>query len=158
MPESRRQLILAAIVSRLETITIDNGYQTNLGQVVLLGELPRFGPDDPAQVTAVLPREDQPGEMQVGKVRIVLPVDIALLFAPGTTNPGAAREAGIADVKKAMEADLTLGGLLVGGRNHPAGMVRGTTETFDRSTGSEVVGAIMSYGCCYDETLGMPEA
>lgn len=158
MADSRRQRILAASIAVLEGITIANGYQTNLGDAVLFGEVPAFGDGDPKQVLALFPREDQPGDLQVGKVLIVLPVDVAIILAPGVTNAGAVREAGIADVKKAMEADRSLGGLLSGGRNHPEGMIRGTTETFDRSTGSEYVGAIISWGLQYYESLGLPEA
>ncbi len=159
--KSRRERILDALKCRLEGITQNDGYRTNLGHKVLLGEMPRFGPDDPEQVIAILPKEDQiVGEWQEGKVPITWPIDIAVLLKPDLSRPWAIVEAGLVDVKRAIEGptDRTLGGLLKGGKNNPGGLMRGTTEAFPRHSGSDVVGALVTYACPFWETWGDPEA
>jgi len=68
-------------------------------------------------------------------------------------------EDALADIKEAVEVeDRSLGGLLIGGRNNPEGLQRGTTEPFERRSGSEVVGALITYACRYAEAWGQPEA
>lgn len=157
--KSRRERILDALRERLEGISIDDGYRTNLGLIVKTGEVPRFGPDDPKQALAILPKEDQPGDLQTGKIPIVWPIDIAILVSPDLSQPWAIVEAGLVDVKRAIEGqDLTLGGLLKGGMNNPGGLMRGSTETFNRHSGSETVGALITYAAPYWETWGDPEA
>jgi hypothetical protein len=161
MADTRRERILAAIKSRLEAIDSDDGYRTNLGRTVKLGEIPRFGPDDPKQALCILPEEDQvePGVFQEGKVPVVWPISIGILVSPDISQPWLIVEAGLRDVKVAMESgDRTLGGLLKGGRNNPGGLLRGTTETFPRQMGSEAVGAKITYAAPYWETWGDPEA
>ena len=159
---SKRQRILEAIRCRLVEIRVENGFQTDLGFNVLLGEVPAFGPDDPEQVLAILPREDQVDAQQLGgrtgtKLFIELPVDISVIVSARAQRPAAIAEAGLSDVKQAMElADMTLNGLLSGGRDHPEGLRRGTTEPFERRTGSDAVGFSITYGCRYQETWGQP--
>lgn len=158
MAASRRQRILEALKTRVEAIRVEDGFETDLGLHVLFGELPAFGPDDPAQVLAILPREDQVGDA-LNNIPILLPVDIAVLVAPGVTAPWVLVEAGLRDVKTAIELeDRGLGGLLVGGRNNPGGVKRGTTETFPRTSGSQVAGASITYVCPYVEAFGHPDA
>lgn len=158
---SRRERILEAIVCRLAVITRNNLYRTDLGMKVLLGELPRFGPDDPPQVLVVIPQEDRlDADWQEGKIPLSWLIDIAVLVNPDLARPWAIVEAGLVDVKKAIEGpeDRTLGGLLKGGKNNPGGLLRGTTQTFKRAAGSEAVGAMVSYIAPYWETWGNPEA
>lgn len=160
-PTSHRERILTTITEgRLEGIERNNGYRTDLGLNVLVGELPRFGPDDPKQVLAVLPQEDRiEGEWQEGKIPILWPIDIAVLVSPELDKPWVIVEAGLFDVKKAMETgDRTLSGLLKGGKNNPGGLLRGSTETFKRMAGSEAVGALITYAFPYWEVFGDPEA
>ena len=157
---SRRERILEAVRCRLRAITRNDGYRTDLGLTELVGELPRFGPDDPKQVIAMMPQEDRiEGEFQEGKIPILWPIDIAVLVSPEIDEPWAIVEAGLFDVKKAIETDdRTLGGLLKGGKNNPGGLLRGSTETFKRTAGSEAVGALITYACPYWESWGLPEA
>lgn len=158
MAASRRQRILEALKARLETIQLADGFQTNLGLHVLLGEVPVFGPDDPQQVLAILPQEDQVGE-HLSNIPILLPVNIAVIVAPDRDAPWAIVEAALSDIKKAVEVgDRSLGGLLQGGRNNPDGLQRGTTEALERRSGSDAVGALITYGCRYIEAWGDPEA
>jgi hypothetical protein len=158
MADSRRKRILDAFKARIEVIRVEDGFETDLGLNVLMWELPAFGPDDPKQVVAIIPREDQVSAA-LNNIPIDLPVDVAVLVAPDVTNPGALIEAGLADVKKAVELeDRTLGGLLRGGRNNPGGIVRGTTEPYPRVGGSQVTGASITYVLPYVEAYGYPDA
>jgi len=159
MALSRRQRILEALQARVEVIRVENGFQTDLGKTVQLGVLPTFGPDDPPQVLAILPGEDVIGDLQLGKVPIMLPVNFAVLVKPDVSEPWVIVEQGLSDIKKAVELeDRSLGGLLSPGRNNAEGLVRGSTETMERRSGSEVVGALITYGAKYSESWGLPEA
>lgn len=155
---SKREQILEAIIQRLLLI-LQPDYRTNLGQKVLVGRMPRFGEDDPSQVIAVLPKEDQVAPEQNEKVAILWPIDIAVLLSPfDFDEPWPTIEAGLMDVKRAIECgDPFYGGLLRGGRGNPGGPVRGTTESFPRHSGSEVVGALITWGFPYTEVRGAPE-
>lgn len=158
MAGSRRQRILDAFKARVEAIRIEDGFETDLGLNVLMWELPAFGPDDPKQVLAIIPREDQVAAA-LSNIPIDLPVDVAVLVSPELANPGALIEAALRDVKKAVELeDRTLGGLLRGGRNNPGGIVRGTTEPYPRQSGSQVAGASITYVLPYVEAYGDPDA
>ena len=44
---SVRETAIGELRTRLENILVANGYNTDVGQDVLLGEQPVFGPDDP---------------------------------------------------------------------------------------------------------------
>jgi hypothetical protein len=156
---TRRQRILEAIKARLVRIRVEYGSQTDLGLQVYMGEVPTFGPDDHQQILAIIPREDVIDSQQVGKVFLYLPIDVAVVVTPTVAKPWAIVEAGLADIKVAMETgDLSLGGLLVPGRDNPQGMLRGTTEPFPRRSGSDVVGALVTYVCHYAEAIGNPYA
>lgn len=147
---STRQQILEVVIARLERITRDNGYDTDAGAAVRLGEAPAFGPDDPDEAIAVLLDDDRPGK-SMEQVFIELPVAIAALARPDLAAPWVVVEQVLSDVKRAMEqTDRTLGGLL-----HRR-MERGTTRTLPREEGSLVVGATVTYICPYVEVWGAP--
>lgn len=158
MRTTRRQRILEAIKGRLEAICRSNGYETDLGANVLLGEFPTFGPDDPEQVIAILIGEDQIGE-HLSNIPITLPINIAAIVKPDVAEPWVKVEQAICDIKRAVElTDRSLGGLLIGGRNNAEGLFRGTTETLERRSGSDAIGAQVTYGAKYVEAWGHPEA
>ena len=47
MPEpSKRERILEVLIGRLERIQVSNGFSTDVGQTLYLGEAPMLGPDD----------------------------------------------------------------------------------------------------------------
>lgn len=159
-PLSKRERILAAIVARLENIRTANGFRTDLGQVILTGEMPKFGEDDPDQVLVILPKEDQIGGPALEKIPLMWPIDIGVMLSPDLESPWTIVEAGLMDVKKAIEdqaKDHTYGGLLRGGRDKTGGPQRGTTETYPRHSRSEVVGAVITWGFPYYEITGAPE-
>lgn len=154
---SRRQRILQEGREALRGIRQENGFQTDIGQSVWLWKKPKLGTDDVKQYLVLMPKEDQVGE-HLNNIPITLPVDIAIVVSTELDDCGEILEAALADVKKAFEADATLGGLLNGGRNNPEGMRRGTTETFPEEAGSEFIGAVITFGLHYAEAWGHPEA
>lgn len=148
---SRRQDILAEFVDRLGNITIANGFQTDVGQLVFIGERPVLGPDDPDASLDVVVSADEPG-YQGENVSVRLPVTVrAVVKASAGVTPWETVEAVIADVKKAIETDHDLGGLLV-----TRGLERGPVEPRDREAGDEIVGAGIQYALRYVEQWGAP--
>ena len=147
---SRRQDILAELLDRLEGILETSGYQTNIGQLVFLGERPTLGPDDPAASIDVVVGADQPG-YQGENVAETLPVTIHAIVKAGVLGAWATVEAILADIKKAVEVDHDLGGLLIA-----RGLKRGTAEPRDREPGDQIVGASIQYTLEYSERWGAP--
>jgi hypothetical protein len=148
---SKRQQILEAFCTRLSAITQTNGFRTNLGDSVLLGELPALGKDDPIGL-AVLAGDEQIGSVKE-HIAVTLAVDICVLVSvEDQEQPWVAIEEAIADVKQAIElADRRLGRLLLDN------MRRGPTRTLPRESGSVVLGAIVTYFAPFTDLWGHPE-
>ena len=149
---TRRQSILETLVARVELILTSNGFDTDAGQKVHFGEIPEIGPDDPAQLIAVVVGVEQPLWMQHGlKAQIMLPVSIAAIVNADLSRPYLAVEQVIGDIKRAVELeDRYLGGLL----QWP--FERGTVQTLQRESGSTSVGASVSYVFRFEEGWGVP--
>lgn len=159
MADSRRLQIIEALKARVEQITTANGFNTDAGEHVFVNELPTFGKDDPPVAIVMLVREDHIGDLQLGNIPLILPIDFVALAAPTLDEPWKAVEQVLADIKTAIELeDRSLGGLLTGGRNNPEGLMRGTTEPFYRQNGSEVAGTLITYAATYAEAWSAPEA
>lgn len=153
---SKRQQILEQILTRLEAIRKDDGFQTDAGDTVLLGESPLFGEDDPDVVIAVIVIDDAPA-FQGEKIATELPIEIqALANAFGVqgidvTQQYVAAEAVLSDIKTAIELeDRRLGGLI------PNDFKRGRTRTLRREPGSTTVGVGITYLIPYTEKWGAP--
>lgn len=154
---TRRIRILEAMAGRLVVIRRANGFQTDAGDRLYLGVLPALGESDPDSAIALLPREDIFSGEQLEKLPLRWPLDIAAIAKPTLRDPWTAIEALLGDIKRAVElSDRTLGGLLVGGRG-VLGLHRGTTETLERRSGQDMVGAAITYIAPYTETWGRPE-
>lgn len=147
---SRRQAILAAFISRLSGILIADGYQTDVGQVVFIGERPVLGPDDPDASIDVVVGADEPG-YQGENVFVALPVTVRAVVKATRDSAWATVEAAVSDIKTAIETDHDLGGLLVA-----RGLERGTVEPRDREPGDVVVGVGIRYTLKYVEKWGAP--
>lgn len=158
MPDPRRLRILDALKAKGTAIDGTGDFLTDAGLHFFDGELPTLGPDDPEKALAMIVGEDQIDAMQVGKLWIALPVTFVALVRPDVDQPARDAELVLADVKRSVEADLTLGGLLTPGKNNPEGLMRGTTEANVRQSGSETVARGITYVANYAETLGNPEA
>lgn len=110
MADSLRQQIVSAIDTRLKTILISGGYETNAGNNVYEfwsialedSELPAIIWRDGAEDTELLVSTTQDRRMTVELT----------LQAVGTTAPATLRKV-IADVEKAMLVDYTWGGLAI---------------------------------------------
>ncbi len=152
MATSVRQQILTELLSRVATIAIMGGYQTDAGQLVLLGETPQLGPDDPPAAIALIVRDDVPsdqssfGESVDGLTVTTLPIDIQAVVKADLEQPWVSVEQVIADIRQAVETnDRSLGQLLT------LPLARGRTRTLVREAGSTVVGAGLEYRATFDE-------
>lgn len=144
-----RQAILEELRLRVRTIAIANGFTTDAGGKVFLGEAPQLGEDDPDQAIALVVEDDDVKDS--GFLYVTLPVAVQALAKADLNEPWLAIEAILGDVKRAIElADRTLGGLL----KHD--LVRGPTRTLSREPGSTTVGVAITYRCQYLEGWGTP--
>lgn len=148
---SSRSLALAEMRTRLKTIRRINGFNTDAGQEVFLGEAPVLGADDPTEVLALVVGADTPG-FQGEAVVVSLPVEVQInVKIEALADPWMTLEAAIEDVKKAIETDHELGGKLI-----RRGLERGPTRPFDREAGSLFVGAGIEYTLKFGESWGAP--
>ena len=148
---SKRLQILEAIVARLTTISIANGFDTDAGAHVFLGETPVLGPDDGPIAIAVVPQDDRLTAQQM-KIAAPWPIPVQALAQADLDEPWVAVERVLSDIKRAVElADRTLGGLV----SQP--FERGQTRTIPREAGQTTTGAEVIYVFAYVEPWGHPE-
>ena len=133
---SRRQLIVEAFAELLRVIQVNDGYQTNAGQAVYLGQVPALGePTDPEVALAIVVYDTVP---QPNRFEI-LPIEVQGVAKASLDAPHLAAEQALADVCLAVEReDLTLGGLV-------KRMDVGVTRTLSREDGSTTVGFGVTY-------------
>src|SRR5689334_19008021 len=109
MSSSRRQTILERLRDRCGAIAIADGFETNAGEHVFLGEAHGFGPDDPPIAIVVVVGEETPkytGE----NIAIDLPIVFQALASADLDEPWIAVEQLLSDIKRAVELpDRTLG-------------------------------------------------
>jgi len=149
---SKRQDIFVNLRARLAEIQVANGYNTDAGLHILMGEVPHETLDDAAASLAVTVRDDEPGS-QLEQVVVTLAVQVhGTMKVLDTAAPLDSIEALVADIKTAVEQpDRTLGGTLVA-----RGITRGSTQVFERSAGSEVVAVAVTYNLVFAEAWGNP--
>lgn len=143
---TRRQQILAAVIARLTVIEMANGFQTDAGATVTLGDVVALGPDDPVTVIGVVAEDTQPLRDRME----LLPVDLQAITRADLEQPYVQAEIVIADIAQAMElADRTLGGLV-------KEMEVGATRLLPREPGSTTVGVAVRYELTYVRVWGAP--
>ena len=148
---SKRYSFLAALRTRLEQITVANGFNTDCGSSILMGEDPIFGPADPESYVAIVVGEDTPHH-QAENVASVLSIGIQAIVKADSEAPLLLIEAVIEDIKRAVELeDRTFGRLLSKGT-----FVRGATRPLERAAGAEYVGAVVEYRGQLVEGWGTP--
>ncbi len=148
---SKREDVIRALRDRLAAISVTNGYNTNAGQKIFLGEAPTLGPNDPAAALALVVGTDE-STYQGENVVSELPVEVQAIVKADVTDPLLTVEAVIADIKRAVELpDRTFGGLLVN-----RGLERRSVRPFERESGSEFVGAAVEYIATLAEGWGAP--
>lgn len=147
---SNRQDALAEMKSRCEEILVDNGFQTDAGQLVFFGERPVLSESDPEAAIGIQPSGETRkynGEQAV----VTLTVDLVAHVKVEADDAGGTLEALIADIKKAVEIDRDLGGTVVN-----RGLEGGDTRPLEREPGSNFVGAVVSYVLTFPEVWGNP--
>lgn len=145
-----RQQILEAVRARLQAIRTIDGFATDAGEQVFLGEAPMLGPDDPDVAIAIVIGDDVP-TFQGEQVLLQLPLGLCALAKADLAEPWIAVETLLGDIKTAFELpDRTLGGLLRGQ------VERRPTLTLEREPGSTTVGVCVGYMARYTEVWGNP--
>lgn len=155
-PRRRRALIIAALISRLQAVTMANDFLTDAGQNIFTGETPQLGPDDPDIAFAVVPG-DETVLVQGEKFGNNLPIEIQAVRKLSSANVGVDEwvsiEDMLSDIKSAIETGNraesgTIDGLV------PYGIDRSTTRTVPREPGSTVVAAGITYIAQFTESWG----
>lgn len=155
---SIRQAIVTEVATRLQAIAVANGYQTDAGQLLFIGETPHLGTDDPPFAIALIIGDDAPSDQsgygvdQAGVVVTQLPIDCQVA---ATTDPARLQEpwltveAVLADIQHAIESeDRSLGGLLT------KNLERGRVRPFRREPGSTIVGLSAEYRATFASEWG----
>jgi hypothetical protein len=145
MAASRRQRIIEALATRLELIQTDNGFNTDAGSMVFLGEDPTFGPDDPGVALTISVGDATEARHQL---LMEMPLEIVALVSADISAPLLAIEQVIADIRTAVETDdRTLDG-------ECKQITRGAIRALPRESGFTVVGASVEYIALYSEVWG----
>lgn len=151
MAKPRRQLVLEAMRARLQAIEVANGFNTDAGLLVFLGEVPQLGTSDPDTAIALVPGEEIAAWNQGANLLIRLPLIVSAIAKADLAEPWLAVEAIIGDVKRAIELeDRTLGGLV------QRMIERGSVLVWEREPGATSVAASVTYIAPYVEGWGTP--
>ena len=153
---SKRIGALTELKRRLEQITITNGFSTDAGKNVLLGENAKLGPDDPETAIAIVvgsSTEEHLGFSKVIVSRVGLSLQAFAKAAPADgADPFLVAEDVVADIKRAAELeDRTLNGYC----SNP-GFSRASVTPAKRLEASEYVGAKVDYSLTFEEAWGRP--
>lgn len=150
---TQREQILDIVEARLQAIQTANGYHSDAGLTVAIGEIPVIGPSDPATQLAVLVGDDEVVS-ELEKITITLPIDVAVVTRIDTDGAWRTVERVLGDVKQAMETDTA--GHRIDGLTSPR-LRRGPTRTLPREDGSVVTGVVVRYLVeSYVEAWGLP--
>ena len=147
---SVRSAAIVVLRTRLEAILVTGGFSTDAGQLVLLGEQPTLGADDPEASIAIVPQEDETG-YQGENVVVTVPVEVQAIVKADAADPWLTVEAIIGDIKRAVETDHDLDSNLI-----PRGLTRGSTVPLDREEGTTFVGVAVTYRLQMKEQWGAP--
>lgn len=158
MAVSLRRQILEAFRTRLLEIRTNNGFLTDAGLTIFLGERVTLGEDDPDTALAIVAGEDSrnPPSQGLGSgtfaaVEITLPVSILALAKADLDEPLLAQEDIIHDIERAVELnDRKIGGI--------GSLSQVSVAPFDREEGVTVVGAAVNYSVLYSKKWGDPTA
>ncbi len=147
---SNRSEILAIVKTRIEGIRIADGFATDAGATVFMGEAVSLGPDDPDTAVAIIIGDDEP-HWQGVQLMIRLPFHLAALAKGTLDEHWTTIEAMLGDIKQAMEVeDRRMG------RRLTSPLTRGSTRTMAREAGSTTVGVTVTYVIDYAEVWGAP--
>lgn len=149
---TRRQAILLALKERLRTIKKLDGFTSDAGDFVTIGEPPDVQPDQYPPAAIVITVQDTAPRYEGRGVFIEMPVDIEATVVVEDDEPYITAEGVLGDIITAVELidDLTIGGLL----KSPIEMV--SVRTAPREPGSNVVAIVATYRCFYTRMRGQP--
>src|SRR5205085_3647692 len=84
MADSIRKRILAEVKTRLQQVTVANGFNTDAGLAFVIGVMPKLGEDSPDAAIAVVPQEQTPSPLSPMHVGGDWPIEvIAIANASG---------------------------------------------------------------------------
>jgi hypothetical protein len=149
---SLRRLIIEAVRDRLTQIHPDpaTGYLTDAGSRVFVGVEPALGPDDPVNAIVVVVGDSIPQIQNAGGlVQETLPLEIQALTRTDVNEPLLDAETLLSDCQRAIEGDLTLGGLV------KSKLRLGPTRVLPREPGMTTVGVSVTYAATWVRQLGV---
>jgi len=175
---SKRQLALADLKTRLGFITKANGFSSDAGNTIFLGEIKKLGPSDGDSALAIFVGSSEPPDSgrftTGGLVRSKVPIHIhAIAKVPRDSSPLEVFEGLLADIKQAVEVegndplhpegaawkDRYLG-VIEGTTPSPATLSRGLerdSETVHFEEGGSVItGVTVTYLMFLEEKWGQP--
>lgn len=148
---STREAIAEVLLTRMQQATVANGFNTDAGEAVVLGEPVSLGDEDPDVVIAMLVGDAEQPRWQGEHIFYVLPYEFQAVAKAGRTDSWRMAEQGLQDIKRAIElSDRRLGNLLTGV------LERGAVSTIARAPGSELVGISITYWAPIQELWGDP--
>ncbi len=135
---SRRLYILEALAETLEQITLINGFNTDAGLKVELGQDLDLAEADPDAAIVIVPGAERFDPTQT-KLYSEWPLAIRAVVKADLDQPWVTAEMIIADIERAVEvADRTFGDLV--NFNGAHGLILDSIASFERAPGSSVVG------------------
>jgi len=135
MADTIRQQIIDAVDTQLQTISVANGYRTELGATVQEWDVTPLDPDSETERLEYRDEEEGRADLTVGEHTMGLVLVVRVLTA-GSTSAADIREM-IADVAKAMYEDPTFGGL-ASDTNQESPAVLDKDEAADTASGAEI--------------------
>jgi hypothetical protein len=146
---TRRLLILERLGALAGVIQKANGFDSDAGLRVYIGDAPELGPSDPDFAIAIVPGDELATED--GRISNTFPVEVQAIGKSGAVDAWINLELLLGDLKRAIELeDRTLGSILKGV------MKRGPTRTLERPPGHTTIGAGIFYTCPYVDEWGNP--
>lgn len=155
---TRREAIVDVIADRLREIRTANGYATDAGSALYIGEIPGLGDEaDPLVSIAILPGDEDPESHQMEHVNFKWEIEIGAVVKIDATDAWRLVEHLLADIKQAIE---TVNGIPDKARNLagnlPGRISRGPARQLPREAGSTTTGVAVSYLIPYPEPWGQP--
>lgn len=143
---TQSSVISAYLKTLLETVTIANGFQTDIGTTVYAGR--RNVDDDQPPCTALVEGEDKPGD-NTARDAIKIEIDYAAVaYMPcDPDNPNDAAHLAIKDMKKVLFQDGPRLGNRVGGISYLG------RDIGPRADGKAIVMAVVHFRITFAETL-----
>jgi hypothetical protein len=149
---SLRERICGAMLERAQAISQANGFWTDAGATIVLGQPLQLGEGDPDAALEVMVGDEDRASYQNGKLFYRIPFHFKAISKAGRAESWRDAERVLADVKRAIELeDAHLDGLLA----HP-GLERAPARVLPREPGASDVGIVVTYFAPVQEGWGNP--